>query len=103
MPRLESRCRVEDASEYDLVMAFVDPSPEFAHGFECGMLWHQMRDKVAEITTIVHAVNHEQLMRMAEVWGYDVAWPSTDEDGWEEVVFSLQKKPKHFSGLRIIR
>jgi hypothetical protein len=35
------------AEGYDLVLAFPDQSPEFAHGFTCGRIWQKMLEAPA--------------------------------------------------------
>jgi hypothetical protein len=52
--------------EQTLVLAFDSDDPEFARGFEAGVLWQRMGVRTPFVATI-HATNTEMVMRMADV------------------------------------
>ena len=57
--------------QYGLVMAFVDQSPPFAHGFECGQLWEQMKRGEVIDDEVIHAENREQVEKMCRRFRYE--------------------------------
>jgi hypothetical protein len=56
--------------DYSLIMPFIDESPPFAHGFECGQLWQQMTDGKTITDEMICAENREQVEIMCRRFGY---------------------------------
>jgi len=73
--------------ELECVLAFDTDDPEFARGFEAGMLWGRMIHE-REIVQTVQAENAEMVIRMAEAYN---SWTFAGEpvDGqWLRVVLT---------------
>lgn len=73
------------AEGFDLVLAFPDQSPNFAHGFTCGRIWQQMTDAPAR--DVIETVDADvrptiEAMAMAKGWVEEV---KDLADGWIEV------------------
>lgn len=95
-----------DETYWELEVAFPNPSVDFALGFEAGILWQCMTDAEEAIERIVHSANKPAIESMARLKGYDYAWLSTDEDGWEDVALTKHKGPARdpkLPKLRIVR
>ena len=51
----------EDSEEYGLIMKFLDQSPSFCYGFECGQLWHALTRCESVHDYLAHTDNKVQL------------------------------------------
>ena len=56
-------------SGYELVLAFCDQSPSYAHGFACGRIWQQMRERRAPFSETIQAELREDVIAMATAAG----------------------------------
>jgi hypothetical protein len=74
--------------EYSLAMPFVDQSPSFAHGFECGQLWEQMKRGETIEGELINAQNREQVEKMCRRFRYEYIIGDS-ADGW----YSFSAKP----------
>lgn len=71
-------------TNYNLVMAFPDQSPNFAHGFACGRIWQEMADEKSVVLATVPNETRQtvEAMAMARGWTEEI----TDiGSGWLEV------------------
>ena len=66
---------------YELVIAFEDQSPSFAHGFEAGRVWQQFKDRKPYITDTVSHDNAELYSQMAARSDYILELKDIG-DGW---------------------
>lgn len=63
-----------------LVLAYDSDSPEFARGFEAGMVYGQLKPRLeSSLEVYVHASNAEMMNRIAEATGYVI--DQLDSDG----------------------
>lgn len=53
-----------------LMLEYDSSNPEFARGFQCGMIWQLLHGGINEFEIPVYVTNAEMVMRMAEVAGY---------------------------------
>lgn len=60
----------EEENTWQLLVAFPDESPSFAHGFQAGQIWEAMKRSDPRIEATVLAENEEVCMRMARSQGY---------------------------------
>lgn len=58
------------ADGYELVLAFRDQSSSFAHGFACGRIWQQMRERGAPFSETVLTELREDVIAMATAAGW---------------------------------
>jgi hypothetical protein len=73
-------------TEYKLALAFLDSSPSFAHGFEAGKLYQQMRDRQPKIENYYQTGNLEQIKLMCQELGYAiVSLNIADDYFWLEI------------------
>lgn len=70
----------------ELVLPFDTDDPQFARGFEAGVLWGQLRDG-APVEVTLHVANIEMAIRMAETAGRCFVGRDLDEK-WVSVIFS---------------
>lgn len=56
------------SESFELVMEFLDDSPSFAHGFEMGVIWLQLKSNPESQTHIINSENSAQVVLMAEYW-----------------------------------
>jgi hypothetical protein len=73
------------AEGYDLVLAFPDQSPEFAHGFTCGRIWQKMLEAPArdvQETVLAECPPTIEAMAMAKGWVEEI---KDIGDGWLDV------------------
>jgi hypothetical protein len=78
----EWRDSADDAPDYGLVLPFIDQSPEFCHGFECGVQYARMthgRDDAFE--QAVHTENLGQIRAAATQAGWSARFEPLD-DTW---------------------
>jgi hypothetical protein len=98
---------------YELVVAFTDQSPNYAHGFEAGKIYERLsrinvgEGSAAAFHTIIHPENAEVLRRIAEAKGWKaVIGPSQEApNDWYTAEFtkvgpSRDKPNPH--GLRVV-
>jgi hypothetical protein len=71
---------------YVEAMPFLSHDPAFAHGFECGIVYQQMRAAESHIVGMFHATNEEQLRLMAHRLGY-ASTKREEREGWIDMVF----------------
>lgn len=71
----------ESESGWEPLMAFIDGSPSFAHGFEAGGIWAELSGDFRVLHRTVHVANLDQYRRMAvhfkqtlEITDYDHEW-----------------------------
>ena len=57
------------AEGHELVLAFRDQSPSFAHGFTCGRIWHQMRECSAPFSETILTELREDVIALATAAG----------------------------------
>jgi hypothetical protein len=57
--------------DYSLVMPFIDQSPSFALGFECGLLYQQMAEGKTIKDEIIHTENREQVEEICRRFRYE--------------------------------
>ena len=72
-------------SEYGMKYPFLDESPSFCHGYECGIIGYRMQEReevVWDEALPIHKENIEQIKLMAEYYGYDVMFLPTGYDEW---------------------
>jgi hypothetical protein len=73
---------------HELVLAFRDQSPSFAHGFTCGRIWQQMRDRSAPFSETIPAELREDAIALATAAGWIEEFLPLDEAGeWLRVTF----------------
>jgi hypothetical protein len=73
--------------EYGLLLGFDTDDPQFTRGFELGRIWEIAKTFDGPFEEIVHGVNAEMLIRIAEATDRKVR--STDDgDGWLTACFS---------------
>lgn len=102
-----------EQSGYQLVVAFPDQSPNFAHGFEAGKIYERLsrlnvgEGSIAGVYELIVPENEEVIRRIAEAKGWQVEIvPSTEAPTeWLKVAFvkvgpSATKPNPH--GLRIV-
>ena len=78
---------------YELVFAFSDQSPSFAHGFTCGKIWQQMRTRTAPFSETIAAALREEVIAMATATGWREEFCELDgTDEWLRVTFVSEKK-----------
>lgn len=72
----------DDEPEYSLVLPFIDQSPEFCHGFECGEQYGRMKHGPrSPYTHTVHTENLGQLRAIAATCGWSARFEPLD-DTW---------------------
>lgn len=82
-------------AEFGLFPKFDTADPAFAYGFECGMIWGELREcQHGDVTCAghshtLHVVNAEMIMRMGEATEHAVCGQSVEghENEWLEVEF----------------
>ena len=57
--------------DYDLIMAFIDETKSFVHGFECGRLWEWMTEGKDFDNYLIHSKNNKQVKKMLKIYEYD--------------------------------
>jgi hypothetical protein len=66
----------DEIAGYELVVAFTDQSPQYAHGFEVGKIYERLsrinvgEGSAAAFHTLIHPENAEVLRRIAEAKGW---------------------------------
>lgn len=73
-------------SDYDLVLPFDTDNPEFVRGVEVGRLWEIMKATPEAFEEMVHLVNAEMVLRIAEAQNRTVESEEHDEI-WMTVKF----------------
>lgn len=64
-----------------LLLPFLDESPSFVHGYECGRFSYRIAQGEVIDYIPVHAVNVEQLIIICEYHGYEYTFTPMD-DTW---------------------
>lgn len=54
---------------FSLVLKFIDQSTSFTYGFECGLIWQQLKDGKEITRYMVNAENREQIDQIAQAIG----------------------------------
>ena len=67
--------------EYELMVPFIDESPSFVHGYECGVIAQNMRTGKAFDDFTMHRINKHQVAMLAKSYHYEVAFKDLD-DTW---------------------
>src|SRR5689334_6921730 len=75
---------------WELAIRFEDQSPNFAHGFECGQFWAEMKTGEVVIERATLEDNLSMIRRMADYMYYRMEATSLG-DGWFAV--RLEKTP----------
>lgn len=66
--------------DHALVLPFIDQSPEFCHGFECGQQYARMcHGKDAAFTQTVHTENLGQITAAAKAAGWSTRFEPLDD------------------------
>ena len=72
----------DEEHEYNLVLPFIDQSPEFTLGFECGQQYARMKyGREATFDQMVHTENQGQLVATARAAKWRVRFEPAD-DHW---------------------
>src|ERR1700722_400471 len=103
----------EESSGYELVVAFTDESPSYAHGFGAGKIHERLtrinvcEGSAASFVTLIHPENAEVLRRIAESKGWKAEIKPSEEapTDWYIAEFaktgpSLDRPNPH--GLRVV-
>jgi len=72
---------------WQLVMAFPDQSPSFAHGFACGRVWEQMKSGRSPIDGMLPAECRTTIEAMAMANGWVERIDRVDDD-WIRVTLT---------------
>lgn len=56
------------SQEHRCIMPFIDESPEFVHGFECGKIWEVLRMGDELTNHPVHTENSAQLQMICDYY-----------------------------------
>lgn len=96
-----------ESADYELVVAFPDPSPCFVHGFEAGQLYEHMLNPASpsEIERTTHVENREVLERIAVAKGWRLERMPSGIEGWDYTKLTKIKPPSERPnphGLRIV-
>ena len=78
-----------------LLMPFLDESPSFVHGFECGKLWQDLDAGKSFTDATVHNANVSQIKMMCEHFGYEYSLKDCGDGYWHY----LTCKPVDISNL----
>lgn len=73
-------------TEYGLLLPFETDDPQFIRGFEMGRLWQLARTVEEPFEEVVHGINAEMVLRIAEATGRTVT-SHEDGDDWLTVCF----------------
>lgn len=77
-----------DETEWNLVLAFPDQSPSFAHGFACGRIWEQMTaGRVVEGMVPAEVRETIEAIAMSRGWIEEI---TPEADGWISVKLTPQ-------------
>lgn len=63
----------------NLIMPFLNESPDYCHGVECGQAWVRMEQGYVFDNYSIHAVNVEQFKLMCDVFDYEYKFQELDE------------------------
>ena len=74
---------MSDINDMELVLGFDTDDPQYARGFEAGMLWERMNAE-HHLVADIHATNTEMVMRMAEAKGFSFVAEDLNDD-WTHV------------------
>ena len=78
---------MSDVGGYELVLAFPDASPSFAHGMEAGRLWERLRQERRVHEEMIHTANREVVGRLAAAYGYVVDFADLAQGSWSSARF----------------
>lgn len=76
-----------DFNNLKMLFPFLDESPNFASGFECGKIYGQMLTTAPKVEAIIHLKNWEQLKLIVESTNYQITKCDFLEDDLIEVEF----------------
>lgn len=85
--------RNKGCNSFELIMEFIDHSPSFAHGFEMGCLWSNLKsffDKKENMRTepiLINDQNTEQVKLIAESLNLYIYENYNISSGWKEFTF----------------
>lgn len=51
-----------------LIMPFVDESPEFVNGFECGQIWEKLKNGGSLVGYTIHTENSAQMQMICDYY-----------------------------------
>lgn len=80
--------------DYVCLMPFLDASESFVNGWECGTIWESFSKGGIFEGKIVHLANRNQLIMMADHFGYEWGFQEID-DTW----VSFTSKPVDISDI----
>lgn len=75
-----------DDAGYELILAFRDQSPSFAHGFTCGRIWQQMMTRTDPFSQTIKAELREDVIALATTAGWVEEFLDLD-NGWIRATF----------------
>lgn len=55
-------------NESNLIMPFVDESPEFVNGFECGQIWEKLKAGHSFCGYLIHTENSAQVQMICDYY-----------------------------------
>jgi hypothetical protein len=83
--------------EYGMVMEFIDPSPEFTNGFECGLIWQKLNDGNVLTGYTVHTENSAQIQMICDHFNVPcVIKPYKSDSSWAELSTTKDERPHDF-------
>lgn len=65
--------------EGDLILEFINDSPSFTQGWECGTIWQRMMNGEDILNEYVHTANKAMLERISVKLGYQYSIDEVDE------------------------
>lgn len=74
--------------DFTLLMRFVDESPSFVHGYECGRMWEWFDRHMEFDNYLFHTANTEQIRMMCIRFHYTCRIDYIDET-WSNLVAKL--------------
>lgn len=77
-----------DYDDLEMLFPFLDESPSFAMGFECGKIYGQMLAKQPIVEALIHLKNWDQIKLVLTSAGY--------------CIDNLQYVDSHFLGIRLV-
>ena len=94
----EARGMWDDTGDQPVLMLEFDTDdPEFARGFQSGMIWQLLYGGVEQFTIPVYLTNVEMVMRMAEAAGYSFVAHYEDDgkvdENYDWVMVTFTEKP----------
>ena len=87
-----------DAS-YGLLYAFMSDDPQYALGFESGMIAARMASKEWNLSATIHSVSKPQILAMAAHYGYACEFSFLNDD-WLDLFANPTTSPDEVPGAR---